>query len=350
MPNKLHADSYKLHFEKIAALALGATCLWFGFGDPARNPGPARDAFGALKIGLCIVGGFVGVRIFCKGILSPAAACLLLVLVYNPFFDLPLSNQWWRAVHFASGLTFAWVLMRICQVSKAMTPAHVEDLRLSEARARTLALAGAKGDLASTPADPSPLPGKEGEGKENNQVIHFVLKDPPPGVPRTKENTVVTGSVVRSVDENGKRTNKVSIYKDADILTIIEAKSAIYWRDQIEHGVITDAQAVDWLHALEQHTVHDYIMASSSDPHPGEVAITSGLTQTSLHYAIIYLDKIGYPASTTDPMKRQEEEGLSHDRAADYERAVSFKDALIKAKFDTAFLTHVKASVTVGEA
>ena len=177
-------------------------------------------------------------------------------------------------------------------------------------------------------------------------MIHFVIKGPPPGVPRTDKNTLITGAALRIVEPDGTRKSTLKFYSGTDPLTIVEAGSAIYWRDQVENGFLTDQQAIEGLQAIQQHTLQNYIMLGSMNLHPGEVAITTGLTQLSLHYAIIYLDRLNLPDSTVRWMAQQHAKGPSFERVNDYKKAESLKAALAHADVAPEFLIHLKASVT----
>lgn len=361
---ELTPQSYRLRFEKLTAVVLGAMSLWFGIGDVAGGYGFLGDIFGALKLGLCIMSGVISVRMFSKGILGPAILSALVVVVYNPFVSLDLDFDSWRAVNIATALGFTWVLWQLHRVSKVMTPEKVRRMQLAEARAEAIDDAIAKGDLdekkltdfmskvtggtSTKPVVPkasSELPSPKEQDATTETVLHFVIKGPPPGVDRTAANTLITAKVARTVGPDGKRENKISAFAGADPLTFVEAGSAIYWRDRIEGGDLTDAHVVDCLHAIGKHTLQNYLPAISDEPEPAEVAITTGLTQLSLHYAIAFLDQLGLPQSTVDWMAKQRANGPSFDRVVDYKKADSLKDALPDADVDPEFLSHVKRSV-----
>ena len=357
---ELTPESYRLRFEKLTTVLLGGMSLWFGIGDVARGYGFFGDIFGALKLGLCILSGVICVRMFSKGILGPAILSALVVIVYNPFVSLDLDFDSWRAVNIATAVGFAWVLWQLHRVSKVMTPEKVRRMQLAEARADAIDEGIAKGDLdekkltdfmskltGGTPtrtAAPKASIAKE-QKPATETVIHFVIKGPPPGVTRTAENTLITAKVARTIGPDGKRENKISAFAGADPLTFVEASSAIYWRDRIEGGDLTDAYVIDCLHAIGRHTFQNYLPAISEEPHPGEVAITTGLTQLSLHYAIAFLDHLGLPQSTVDWMAKQRAKGPSFERVVDYKKADSLKEVLADADIDPTFLMHVKRSV-----
>ena len=360
---ELTPESYRLRFEKLATVALGAMSLWFGIGDVARGYGFFGDIFGALKLCLCILSGVISVRMFIKGILGPAILSALVVVVYNPFASLDLDFDSWRAVNIATAVGFLWVLWQLHRVSKVMTPEKVRRMQLAEARAEAIDEAIARGDLdekkltdlmskltggtSTTPAGPkasSQLATPKAQDTTET-VIHFVIKEIPPGVTRNAEDTLITAKVARTFGPDGKCENKISAFAGADPLTFVEASSAIYWRDRIEEGDLTDAHVIDCLHAIGKHTLQNYLPAISDDPHPGEIAITTGLTQLSLHYAIAFLDQLGLPQSTVDWMAKQRAKGPSFERVVDYKKADSLKGALPDADIDPEFLSHVKRSV-----
>lgn len=361
---ELNSESYRLRFEKIATVAVCATSLWFGLGDVARGYGLFGDIFGALKLGLCILSGVICFRTFSKGILEPALFSALVVVIYNPFVSLDLDFDSWRAVNIATAVGFIWALWQLQRISKKMTPEKVRGMQLAEARAEAIDDAIAKGDLdekqlqqfmgkltgssSATAEPPKESTGSscdENASRTTKKVIHFVIKGPPPGVPRTGDNTLITAAVARTIDAGGKRGNKVSVFAGSDPLTFVEANSAIYWRDTIEGGELSDSRVIDGMRAIGQHTLQNYIAEPSPESSPEEVAITTGLTQLSLHYAIAYLDQLGLPQSTVDWMGKQRAKGPSFERVVDYKKADSLKEALRSAEIDPEFLSYVRRSV-----
>ncbi len=371
MPEELHAESYRLTVEKLIALALGAVSLWFCFGDVARGYGPFGDFFGALKLGVCILSSFLCIRVFPKGVQGPAALCALIALIYNPFFKLDLDYDSWRAVNFATAIAYIWIVWRFHKVTKLMTPELIERIRKEEARA---SMAQARADVIDEAIDkgefdegkindfmrkltgagdsqntqpPSPAATEDSKTNATNkgEVIYFVIKGPPPGVPRTNQNTLATAVVRRIVEPDGTHKTTTTFYSGSDPLTIIEAYSVIYWRHQIENGLLADRQAINGLHAIQQHTPQNYIILESMDSDPGEIAITSGLAQLSLHYAIAYLSQLNVHHPTVRWMAEQQAKGASFERVNDYKKAESLKDALAHADVTTEFLSHLKASV-----
>lgn len=194
---------------------------------------------------------------------------------------------------------------------------------------------------------PSPAPSEESKGSttNNEEVVHLVIKGPPPGVPRTPNNTLITGIAKRIVAPDGTRKTMLKFYAGSDPLTILEARSAIYWRDQIENLHLTDQQTIDAMLEIQEHAFHNYIVIDEANSIPSEIAITTGLTQLSLHYAIAYLDQLDLPESTVSWMTNQQAKGPSFERVVDYKKADGLKDALAHATVDPIFLNHVRASV-----
>jgi len=371
MPEELHADSYKFTVEKLIALVLVAVCLWFCFGGVARGYGLFGDFFGALKLGVCVLSFFLCIRVFPKGVQGPAALCALIGIIYNPFFKLDLDYDSWRAVNFVTAIAYTWVFWRFHIVSKLMTPELIEKVRKDEARARLaearaealneaisqgkfdeeqsnefmrkLTVAGVGPDSQS----PSSTPSEDlrSTPTDKGKVIYFVLKGPPPGVSRTSQNTVATAAVSRIFEPDGTYKTTTTIYAGSDPLTILEASSVIYWRHQIENEHLTDQQVIEGLLTIQAHTQHNYIMMENQDTHPGEVAITSGLAQLSLHYAIAYLCQLNAKHPTVKWMTDQQAKRLSFDRINDFKKAASLKDALAHGAVAPEFLTHLKISV-----
>jgi hypothetical protein len=146
-------------------------------------------------------------------------------------------------------------------------------------------------------------------------------------------------------EPDGTYKTTTNIYSKSDPLTIIEASSVIYWRGQIESGFLTDQQAIDGLDAIQQHTPLNYIILESIDSHPGEVSITSGLAQLSLHYAIAYLPQLIFHHPAVRWMADQQVKGATSERANDFKEAEKLKNALTHADVTAEFLTHLKASV-----
>jgi hypothetical protein len=194
---------------------------------------------------------------------------------------------------------------------------------------------------------PSLAPSQESKASATNKevVIHFVIKGPPPGVPRNPNNTLITGVAKRIFEPDGTRKTMFKFYAGSDPLTILEAHSAIYWRDQIENLHLTDQQAIDAMLVIQEHALYKYIVIDEADSIPGEIAITTGLTQLSLHYGIAYLDQLNLPESTVSWMANQQAKGPSFERVVDYKKADGLKQALAHAPVDPVFLNHVRASV-----
>jgi len=204
---------------------------------------------------------------------------------------------------------------------------------------------GAWGGHEAKFSAPAPPQEPKACAKNKEVVIHYVIKGPPPGVPRNPNNTLITGVAKRIFEPDGTRKTMCSLYAGADPLTILEANSAIYWRDQIENLHLTDQQAVNAMLAIQEHTLHKYIVLDKSDSTPSEIAITTGLTQLSLHYGIAYLDQLNLPDSTVSWMASQQAKGPSFERVVDYKKADGLKQALAHAAVDPVFLNHVKASI-----
>jgi hypothetical protein len=366
MHKELDAESYKLTFEKIASGFLAAICAWFCFWDIDRGNGLLWIHFGAFKLSLFVLSATIGVRIFGKGILAPALLCGLIASIYNPVFRLDLDYRGWKAILLTTGLIYAWITCRLCRITEVMTPDRIQRMRLAEARAKALDEASKEGTLDdakyhhfvsklkggdTTSLKQSIIPLSPEQRITNSpsvteQVIHFVLKYPPTGVPSTKNNTLVTGKAARTVDGEGKRGTTIKTYAGSDPLTPLEARSAFYWRDQIEGGMLTDAQVIEWMHAIEQHTPQNYIAINSKNPNPGEVAITTGLTRISLHFAIAHLEHLGVPKSTLDWMANERSKGRNAERATTYREAENLKEAIRTAGIDLEFISHMRKSVT----
>lgn len=204
---------------------------------------------------------------------------------------------------------------------------------------------GAWGGHEAKPSAPTPPQETKACAKNKEVVIHYVIKGPPPGVPRNPKNTLITGVAKRIFEPDGTRKTMCSFYAGSDPLTILEANSAIYWRDQIENLHITDQQAVNAMLAIQEHTLHKYIVMDKTDSTPSDIAITTGLTQLSLHYGIAYLDQLNLPDSTVSWMTSQQVKGPSFERVVDYKKADGLKQALAQATVDPVFLNHVRASV-----
>ena len=177
------------------------------------------------------------------------------------------------------------------------------------------------------------------------QVIHFVMPPLPPGV-LSGPDRPITAAVVRTTDQNGKHGTKVTCYAGSDVFTMYEANSAIYWRDQIETNKITDSQVIDWMHSVEQKTPIDYVIAAGDDVHPGEVAITCGLTEISLHYAIGYANEVfSNQAATLEWIAMERSKGAKSKRARDFENGNNLKKALCSGEIDPEFISHINASI-----
>jgi hypothetical protein len=281
-------------------------------------------------------------------------AFVVIALLYNPFLPVKLGDP------------VIWMLVNIATLffvvaSGRLTKASVEgfheglltgDLDNVKSKALKSQPAGNEKSPPNEKSDPPKLPpelpkppAKPGGQKLKEEVIHFVMPPLPPGVLSGKDRPI-TAKVIRTIDQDGKHGATVIPYAGADILTMSEAFSATYWRNQIEEKKITDAQVIDWMHSVELQTPQDYIMASSDDPHPGEVAITCGLTQISLHYVIGYADEVfGDQTSAMNWIVKERAKGAKSKRVRDFEKGNNLKKALCTGEIDAEFISHINASV-----
>lgn len=142
------AEDYQMYLEKRLAvvLAIGTGLLWWN-GIWGSRGNFIADFMGCFKLAIFVMALVLGIRIFLKGAVIPAAVAVGIALAYNLFVPLRLDSDNWIGLHFAASGAALWIGWRLWQISRVMTPERVSKMLLAEERVRVVEEAIADGRL-----------------------------------------------------------------------------------------------------------------------------------------------------------------------------------------------------------
>lgn len=136
----------------------------------------------------------------------------------------------------------------------------------------------------------------EASGKGGGRTFYQVLKffNDSEG----EKKIIVTAEAWVNDDVNEEAKYGVRMFDGADPLSFCEAKSAMYWKQQIDSHVVEKSQAVQWLRLLEATTSNVYVVTKENEPNEvSESALFGGLVAAALHFAIVHIDMLDFPES-----------------------------------------------------
>lgn len=176
-------------------------------------------------------------------------------------------------------------------------------------------------------------------------TIHMVLKMPKDH-PHTLDQVKITGIAKRSIGPNGVQETKFIFYRNADPLTMLELRAAVYWNDCIDSLEVKIAEANKWIQTLSRVTGTQYVTESSSQSEEKQTTLIAGLALLSTHYAILECRALPNGAPISDWLDSIEGDENQADRLKDVLLSKMLAKPLESNMFDPSLIGHLRKSIS----
>jgi hypothetical protein len=177
------------------------------------------------------------------------------------------------------------------------------------------------------------------------KIFHFALLPPPAGEKISAETMRIAAEAWEKKQSDSTFSYGVRTYKGADVIDVLEADSAIYWRSCLNCNTLAKAQVISWLQALEKQVGVPYLHTEFPSEEISDVALYCGLTTASLHYALTAIETLPYPQSVKNALLAERARGAESRRHGMFRKANQFKMALLSVQIEHVFASHLRSSV-----